>query len=55
MTLRKLTPNGDSDYGKNTILDYFILFIPLFFILLHSSKVPNGRRVLLTATNGETI
>lgn len=51
----KFAPNGDTDYGTNTILDYFILFILLFFILRHSRVVPNSRRVLLTAIDGETV
>ena len=55
MPLGKLTPNGDSDYGNTTILDYFILFILLFFILPDAGVVPNRRRVLLTAIDGETI
>lgn len=55
MPLGKLFANGDSDYGNNTILDYFILFLLLFFILPHSSIVRNCRRVPLTAINCETV
>lgn len=52
--LWKPASNGDSDSGNNTILDYFILFIFLFFfILFPSGVVPNCRRVLLTVIDGE--